>query len=79
MTDYADLTAYIVKTIVDDKDAVEVRLKPGGRQTVVEIKVASEDMGKIIGKNGRNIDAIRAVVRSAGLRNRERVQVDVAQ
>lgn len=78
MTDYADLTAYIVNTIVDDKDAVEVRLKPGGRQTVVEIKVAPDDMGKIIGKNGRNIDAIRAVVRSAGLRNRERVQVDVA-
>ena len=78
MTDYADLTAYIVNTIVDDKDAVEIRLKPGGRQTVVEIKVAPEDMGKIIGKNGRNIDAIRAVVRSAGLRNRERVQVDVA-
>ena len=78
MTDYADLTAYIVNTIVDDKDAVEIRLKPGGRQTVVEIKVAPEDMGKLIGKNGRNIDAIRAVVRSAGLRNRERVQVDVA-
>jgi uncharacterized protein len=78
MTDYADLTAYIVNTIVDDKDAVEIRLKPGGRQTVVEIKVAPDDMGKIIGKNGRNIDAIRAVVRSAGLRNRERVQVDVA-
>lgn len=77
MTDYADLTAYIVNTIVDDKEAVEIRLKPGGRQTVVEIKVAPNDMGKIIGKNGRNIDAIRAVVRSAGLRNRERVQVDV--
>jgi predicted RNA-binding protein YlqC (UPF0109 family) len=78
MTDYADLTAYIVKTIVDDKEAVEIRLKPGSRQTVVEIRVAPDDMGKIIGKNGRNIDAIRAVVRSAGLRNRERVQVDVA-
>jgi predicted RNA-binding protein YlqC (UPF0109 family) len=78
MTDYADLTTYIVRTIVDDKDAVVVKVKPGGRQTVVEIKVAPDDMGKIIGKNGRNIDAIRAVVRSAGLRNRHRVQVDVA-
>ena len=78
MTDYADLTTYIVKTIVADKAAVEVVVRPGGRQTTVEVKVAPDDMGKIIGKNGRNIDAIRAVVRSAGLRNRERVQVDIA-
>jgi predicted RNA-binding protein YlqC (UPF0109 family) len=45
---------------------------------VVEIKVGADDMGKIIGKGGRNIDAIRAVVRAAGLRHRQRVQVDVA-
>ncbi len=78
MTDYGDLASYIAKTIVADKDAVVVRVRPGGRQTVVEIKVAADDMGKIIGKNGRNIDAIRAVVRAAGLRHRQRVQVDVA-
>jgi predicted RNA-binding protein YlqC (UPF0109 family) len=78
MTDYGDLATYIAKTIVTDKEAVSVRVRPGGRQTVVEIKVAPEDMGKIIGKNGRNIDAIRAVVRAAGLRHRQRVQVDVA-
>lgn len=77
MTDYGDLTSYIARTIVDDKDAVEVRVRPGGRQTVVALKVATEDMGKIIGKNGRNIDAIRSVVRAAGLRHRQRVQVDV--
>jgi predicted RNA-binding protein YlqC (UPF0109 family) len=45
---------------------------------VVEIKVGPDDMGKLIGKGGRNIDAIRAVVRAAGLRHRQRVQVDVA-
>lgn len=77
MTDYADVAGYITRTIVDDKDAVEVRVRAGGRQTVVEIKVAADDMGKIIGKNGRNIDAIRAVVRAAGLRHHERVQVDI--
>ena len=77
MTDYADLTLYIAKSIADDKDSVSVRLKPGGRQTVVEVKCSQADMGKLIGKNGRNIDAIRAVVRAAGLRHRQRVQVDV--
>jgi len=39
--------------------------------------VADEDMGKIIGKNGRNVEAIRAVVRAAGLRHHERVQVEL--
>ena len=77
MTDYGDLTLYIAKSIADDKDAVSVRVKPGGRQTVVEVKCSQADMGKLIGKNGRNIDAIRAVVRAAGLRHRQRVQVDV--
>ena len=77
MTDYADLTLYIARTIADDKDAVSVKVRQGGRQQVVEIRASAEDMGKIIGKNGRNIDAIRTVVRAAGLRHRQRVQVDV--
>jgi len=77
MTEYGELTDFIVRNIVDEKESVEVRVRPGGRQTVVAIKVASTDMGKLIGKGGRNIDAIRAVIRAAGLRHRQRVQVDV--
>jgi predicted RNA-binding protein YlqC (UPF0109 family) len=78
MTDYGDLALFIARNIVSDPEAVTVRVRPGGRQTVVEIKVATEDMGKLIGKGGRNIDALRAVIRAAGLRHRQRVQVDVA-
>ena len=78
MTDYAELATFIVKSMVADPDQVQVRVRPGGRQSVVEIKVAPDDMGKIIGKGGRNIDALRAVIRAAGLRHRQRVQVDVA-
>jgi uncharacterized protein len=78
VTDYGDLARFIATNIVSDKDNVSVRVRPGGRQTVVEIRVGPEDMGKLIGKGGRNIDAIRAVVRAAGLRHRQRVQVDVA-
>lgn len=77
MTDYGDLALFIAQNIVAEKDAVSVKVRPGGRQTVVEIKASAEDMGKLIGKNGRNIDAIRTVVRAAGLRHRQRVQVDV--
>jgi predicted RNA-binding protein YlqC (UPF0109 family) len=77
MTDYGDLALFIARNIVTDKEAVSVRLRPGGRQQVVEIKASADDMGKLIGKSGRNIDAIRTVVRAAGLRHRQRVQVDV--
>jgi uncharacterized protein len=77
VTDFGDLTLFIASNIVNDKETVSVRVRPGGRQTVVEIKASAEDMGKLIGKNGRNIDAIRTVVRAAGLRHRQRVQVDV--
>lgn len=77
MTDYGELALFITRKIVSDPEAVTVRVRPGGRQTVVEIKVATEDMGKLIGKGGRNIDALRAVIRAAGLRHRQRVQVDV--
>ena len=79
MTDYGTLARFIATNIVTDKDQVAVRVRPGGRQTVVEIKVGPDDMGKLIGKGGRNIDAVRAVVRAAGLRGHQRVQVEVAE
>ncbi len=78
MTDFGDLALFIARNIVTDKESVSVRVRPGGRQQVVEIKASADDMGKLIGKSGRNIDAIRTVVRAAGLRHRQRVQVDVA-
>ena len=77
MTDYGELATFIARNIVNDKDSVSVRVRQGGRQQVVEIRASAEDMGKLIGRNGRNIDAIRTVVRAAGLRHRQRVQVDV--
>ena len=78
-TDYAALAGFVAKNIVRNPDDVEVQLHEGGRQTVVEIACAQEDMGKLIGKGGRNIEAIRSVVRAAGLRQHERVQVDLAE
>ncbi|MBV8195877.1 MAG: KH domain-containing protein [Candidatus Dormibacteraeota bacterium] len=77
MSDYADLTRFIAERIVTEKDSVRVETQPRGRSTIVRLKVAEGDMGKVIGKNGRNIEAIRAVVRAAGLRHHERVQVEL--
>ena len=78
MSDYALLTRFITESIVTNKGAVTVNAIPRGRTTIVEVSVAEEDMGKVIGKGGRNIEAIRAVVRAAGLRKHERVQVELA-
>jgi len=77
VTDYADLTKFIAERIVSRKESVEVQTQPRGRSTIVRLQVAEEDMGKVIGKNGRNIEALRAVVRAAGLRHHERVQVEL--
>ncbi len=76
-TDYIALTTEIIKRIVDEPDAVEVVELPRGRTMIIEVAVAPGDMGKVIGKGGRNIEAIRAVVRAAGLRAHERVQVEL--
>ncbi|MHB8718057.1 MAG: KH domain-containing protein [Candidatus Dormibacteria bacterium] len=78
MSDYADITRFITEHIVANKEAVKVTTIPKGRTTIIEVSVADDDMGKMIGKNGRNIEAIRAVVRAAGLRKHERVQVELA-
>src|ERR1700733_8301497 len=77
MTDYADLTKFIAERIVSNPAAVTVEARPRGRSTIVTLQVAEEDMGKLIGKTGRNIEAVRAVVRAAGLRHHQRVQVEL--
>jgi hypothetical protein len=79
VTDYADLTRFIVERMVGTPEAVTVRAVPKGRATIIEVGVAETDMGKLIGKGGRNIEAVRAVVRAAALRAHERVQVELAE
>jgi predicted RNA-binding protein YlqC (UPF0109 family) len=79
VTDYIDLTRFIAEHIAANRDAIEVESRPRGRSTIVRLGVAEEDMPKIIGKGGRNIEAIRAVVRAAGLRHHERVQVELKE
>lgn len=78
MTDYGNLVEYIVKNIVDHPEAVEIESVPGrGRSVTVEINLDPEDVGRVIGKGGRNIEAIRAVVKAAAIKDHERVNVEV--
>jgi predicted RNA-binding protein YlqC (UPF0109 family) len=76
---YAKLVRGIVTKIVDSPEEVEVTAVDRGRTTVVEIGVSPQDMGKVIGKAGRNIDALRSVTRAAGLVDHQRVHVELLE
>ena len=73
-----ELVEVIVKALVDDPESVVVTEKEEGRTTVVEVKVADSDMGKVIGKQGRIAKAIRAVVKAAATKEDKKVVVDIA-
>ncbi len=77
MPDYEELVRYMVQQIVSHPEAVEVEVEQEGQRVTVRIKSAQEDLGKLIGRGGRHIEAIRMVVRAASLRPRDRVYVEV--
>ena len=77
MHDYSELVGYIIKSIVAHPDDVSITMVEGERTNRVEVSLSEEDVGKVIGRGGRNIDAIRAVVRAAALKNHDRVVVEI--
>lgn len=72
-----ELVIYIAKSLVDNKDAVTVEETEGPEAVILELHVAPEDMGKIIGKQGRIAKAIRAVVRAATAKGGKPVFVEI--
>lgn len=74
-----ELVEVIVKALVDDPDSVAVSERQDGRTTVIEVRVADSDMGKVIGKQGRIAKAIRSVVKAAAAKEDKKVVVDIIQ
>ena len=72
------LVEVITKALVDNPESVVVTEKSEGKTTVIEVKVADSDMGKVIGKQGRIAKAIRAVVKAAATKEDKKVIVDIA-
>lgn len=72
-----ELLEFIAKSLVDNKDAVTVNEIDGEESIILELKVASEDMGKVIGKQGRIAKAIRTVVKAASVKQNKRVVVEI--
>ncbi len=72
-----ELVEFIAKSLVDNPDAVTVNEIEGESSIILELKVASEDVGKVIGKQGRIAKAIRTVVKAAAVKQNKRVLVEI--
>jgi predicted RNA-binding protein YlqC (UPF0109 family) len=69
----------IVNALVDDKEAVEVSEETNDRATVIKLRVASGDMGRLIGREGRTIKAIRSLLFVAGQKHGKRFVLDIVE
>ncbi len=74
-----ELVEFIAKSIVDNPDEVSVNEIEGSQSIIIELRVAGEDMGKVIGKQGRIAKAIRTVVKAAAIKDNKRVVVEIIQ
>ena len=72
-----ELVEVIAKALVDDPDSVVVTEREERKTTVLEVRVADSDMGKVIGKQGRIAKAIRAVVKAVAAKEDKKVIVDI--
>jgi hypothetical protein len=74
-----ELVDYLVRSIVEDPDQVAVEEFDEDDELVLEIKVADDDLGRVIGREGRVAKAIRTIARAAGAREDRRVSVDIIE
>ena len=72
-----ELLLYVAKNLVDQPDAVRVTQTESAEGIQLELHVASEDMGKVIGRQGRIAKEIRTIVKTVAQRSGERVTVDI--
>jgi len=74
-----DLVEHIVKKLVDKPEAVQVTEISGEQATIIELRVASEDLGKVIGKEGRTARSIRTLVHAAATKEKKRAVLEILE
>ena len=74
-----DLVEFLVRALVDDRDAVEVEELEENGDVVLEVTVAEEDLGRVIGRGGRIANALRTVARAAATKEERRVIVEILE
>jgi uncharacterized protein len=75
----SELLAYLARELVDDPAAVRVESEDRGDAVVLRLHVAPEDVGKVIGRGGRIVRALRTVVRASAVRDGRRVLVEISE
>lgn len=73
------LVEYIAKSLVDSPDEVQVNEVDGEQVSVLELKVAKEDLGKVIGRQGRTARAMRTILSAASIRANKRVVLEILE
>lgn len=73
------LIEYIAKSLVEHPEQVEVRESQSGNRVHIELSVAKDDMGRVIGKNGRVANSVRALLRVAAERDGKQASLDVME
>ncbi len=73
------LIGYIAKALVDSPDEVEVSEVEGNQTSVLELKVAKEDLGKVIGKQGRTARAMRTILSAASAKVKKRTVLEIIE
>jgi predicted RNA-binding protein YlqC (UPF0109 family) len=74
-----DLISYIARALVDDPEEVTVTEVEGDRTSVLELKVAKEDLGKVIGKQGRTARAMRTILSAASAKIKKRTVLEIIE
>jgi predicted RNA-binding protein YlqC (UPF0109 family) len=72
-----ELVEHLVRALVDHPDEVDVRQVDGERTVMFEVKVSPEDMGKVIGRQGRTANALRTLVSAAAMKQRKRATLEI--
>ncbi len=72
-----ELIETMVKALVDNPAQVEVSEIEGGMTSIIELRVAKADLGKVIGKQGHNVDAMRTILSAASMKIRKRVILEI--
>lgn len=74
-----ELVELIAKSLVDNLEKVQVFQIDGEQSSIIELKVAPEDVGKVIGKQGRNVQAIRIILGAAGTKLKRRFNLEIIE
>ena len=77
ITGIKEMLTYLVANLVDDPDSIQVNVLENGNTITLQLRVAAEDMGRVIGRQGRIAKEIRTLIKAMGLRDDKRVMVDI--